>query len=86
MSKLKRNKAEEVIVITTIETFKSKYFQKILDNYAIENSLLIADEVHTFAANQLVKIYDNLDKIFKFKLGVSATPFRKNETETRKIN
>lgn len=85
MSKLKRNKAEEVIVITTIETFKSKYFQKILDNYAIENSLLIADEVHTFAANQLVKIYDNLDKIFKFKLGVSATPFRKNETETRKL-
>lgn len=85
MNKLKRDKTDEVIVISTIETFKSKNFQKILSKYAIKDNLLIVDEVHTFAANQIVNLYEKINNIFNYKLGVSATPFRKNESETSKL-
>lgn len=85
MNNLKRGYENTLIVLTTIDTFKSEYFQKTLKNYSIHNSLLIVDEVHTFAANQISTIHKDLEKIFNYKLGVSATPFRKQENETKRL-
>lgn len=83
LDNIRRNVENECIVITTIETFKSDYFFKTVKNYSIDDTLLIVDEVHSFAAKGVVKMYDELEGIYKYRLGVSATPSRKLENETQ---
>lgn len=85
LNNLKWGRKKEAIVITTIETFKSTYFQKTLKNYAIKNSFLIVDEVHSFGAKQISEKYEDINGIFPYRLGVSATPFRKQDDESEKL-
>lgn len=85
INNLKRGVIENVFVITTIETFKSKEFQSVLYNYRIKDSLIIVDEVHSFGAKQIRDLYDKLNGVFNYRLGVSATPFRKDDNESNQL-
>lgn len=71
-------------VIVTRDTFTSKRFLDCIKIAKFE-SLLISDEVHTFGSDSLRSLYDELNKLFSYKLGVSATPFRKSDSETKHL-
>ncbi|MDE1549619.1 DEAD/DEAH box helicase family protein [Jeotgalibaca caeni] len=71
-------------VIVTRDTFISKVFLEII-NVAEVPRLLIADEVHSFGSEGTRKKFDELNSLFPYRLGVSATPFRKNETESEQL-
>lgn len=73
------------IVITTQQTFTTPRFQGILKNYLNQKALLISDEVHGFGSTQTTQIFGDIEEFFEYRLGVSATPFRRDETETAKL-
>lgn len=73
------------VIITTTHTFSSNKFQGILDLYLDEEALLICDEVHSFGAEKMRKLYESLETKFDFRLGVSATPFRREESESEEL-
>ena len=70
----------ESIVVTT-DTFRGDNFQQLLSQCSRE-VLLIADEVHNFGSELL---HSRLPERVNFRLGLSATPERFNEDETKKI-
>lgn len=74
--------SKPVVIITTSQTFILEKFQKILKQYLRRDALLICDEVHSFGANKMRAMYDDLEEIFKYRLGISATPYRKNDEES----
>ena len=61
------------IVMTTYASFAGEDYKKIMSSYPEVNACLVADEVHNARTE---KILEGL-KLFKYKLGLSATP--KNE-------
>ncbi|WP_414053032.1 DEAD/DEAH box helicase family protein [Macrococcus animalis] len=73
------------IIITTSTTFSLSAFQNILKIHLKDEALLICDEVHSFGAEKTRKMFSQLEKSFKFRLGVSATPFRKDEDESKEL-
>lgn len=73
------------VIITTTNTFSSKAFQDILKLYLRTEALLICDEVHSFGAEKMRSLYKDLENTFKYRLGVSATPFRRDEGESDKL-
>ena len=85
MNALKEGRKRRLFVIVTTETFKSKFFQNTLIKYKAKRNLIIADEVHSFGSVQTVNLYNTLEGIFDYKLGISATPFRKKEEESEKL-
>lgn len=76
---------EPLIIITTSNTFSSKNFQNIISLHLKSDALLICDEVHSFGAEKMRTLYDAQEKLFKYRLGVSATPYRKNESESEEL-
>lgn len=60
---------EQIIVISTIASFKKDNFKRILDKSS-EDKLLIVDEAHRFTETN-----DEVSSRFKYMLGLSATPF-----------
>lgn len=72
-------------VIVTRESFISKDFQKIMDLNKGIPKLLISDEVHSFGSLTTRKLYDELENIFQYRLGISATPFRRSEVESKEL-
>lgn len=81
ISGLQRKDTGYLHVLVTNDTFISNRFQNIILSFDI-NYLLVSDEVHSFGADKMRKLYPKLKSLFKFKLGLSATPFRKDEQET----
>lgn len=71
-------------ILVTRDTFISDRFLKVIKSVNF-NILLIADEVHTFGSDTLRKNYKELNELFPYKLGVSATPFRKSSSETNQL-
>lgn len=71
-------------ILVTRDTFTSDRFLEIIKAVKF-NTLLIADEVHAFGSDTLRKKYSDLDELFPYKLGVSATPFRKSSSETNQL-
>lgn len=65
----KYQKDLQIIVISTIASFKMQRFNKAL-GYSREQKLLIVDEAHCFTERP-----DVLHKQFQYMLGLSATPF-----------
>ncbi len=65
----KYQKDLQIIVISTIASFKMQRFNKAL-GYSREQKLLIVDEAHRFTERP-----DVLHKQFQYMLGLSATPF-----------
>ena len=65
----KYQKDLQIIVISTIASFKMQRFNKAL-GYSKEQKLLIVDEAHRFTERP-----DALHKQFQYMLGLSATPF-----------
>ncbi|MBV7440218.1 DEAD/DEAH box helicase family protein [Weeksellaceae bacterium TAE3-ERU29] len=66
---------ENLNIITTYDTFKSKTFQSLIEDI-IEKFILIFDECHNMGAHQVMKALKNIeDKKIK-KIGLSATPIR----------
>lgn len=82
--RLARSKEGYLNVIVTRDTFISKAFLEIL-NVAEVPRLIIADEVHSFGSEGTRRKFDELDSFFPYRLGVSATPFRKNEAESEQL-
>lgn len=74
-----------IVIITTAQTFVEPKFQNIINNYLGEENLLICDEVHSFGSSKMRGLYSNLTNKFTYKLGVSATPYRKDEDETKEL-
>lgn len=68
-----------VVSICIYDTFFSKINDN-LKNYKM-NKLLIVDEAHELSANQVPKLTED----FRFRLGLSATPERHDEKETKQI-
>src|SRR5699024_1485493 len=66
-------------VLVTRDTFTTNRFINAIKMAEFE-TLLISDEVHT-----LRKRYEELDILFPYKLGVSATPFRRSDSETGQL-
>jgi len=64
---------DNLIVITTHETFSSERFLRLLNTCTSGRALLIADEVHGVGAPERRK---GLDDRYQFRLGLSATPTR----------
>ena len=64
----------KLIIITTHDTFASKYFIKIMEQYKSKSKIfVIADEVHGVGAQERRK---GLINDYEFRLGLSATPKR----------
>lgn len=59
----------QIIIISTIASFKMKRFFKAISKYK-EDKLLIVDEAHRFTERPM-----ELKENFKYMLGLSATPF-----------
>lgn len=68
-----------VIVINS--TFSKSRFINLLSKYPIEY-LIISDEVHSFGSSSLRQMFPKIKEIFPYRLGISATPFRKESHET----
>jgi superfamily II DNA or RNA helicase len=60
-------------IVTTIATFKSKFFQDRYSTLRTVESIFVADEVHHFGSKTLSKV---LPPKAKYRLGLSATPDR----------
>ncbi|WP_368644720.1 DEAD/DEAH box helicase family protein [Alkalibacterium putridalgicola] len=82
---LKRKKTGYLTAIVTRDTFIGKKFQDLISNSNDFSTLLIADEVHSFGSTTTRNIYDNLMEKFPYRLGVSATPFRKSDSESKQL-
>ena len=65
----KYDSTSQIIIISTIASFKMQRFMDTIMKYEGER-LLIVDEAHRFTSRP-----DELHTIFKYKLGLSATPF-----------
>lgn len=74
-----------IIVITTSNTFSSDDFQNILKLHLRNEALLICDEVHSFGAEKMRNLYKKHEENFSYRLGVSATPYRKSENESKEL-
>jgi len=73
-----RNK--KAIIISTIKSFYSDRFKQVL-NSSKYNKLLIVDEAHRFTQRD-----EDIKNIFKYKLGLSATPINgKNNLEGERL-
>lgn len=71
----KHNEQKQIILITTIRSFYSDRFMRVLE-MSDQEKLLIVDEAHRFT-----KRPDSLREIFHYMLGLSATPINgKNNT------
>lgn len=73
------------VVITTSITFTLQSFQNLLNIHLKHKALLICDEVHSFGAEKTRNLYEKLSSKFVYRLGVSATPYRKNEEESDQL-
>lgn len=71
-------------IIVTRDTFISNKFIEIINVSEIER-LIISDEVHSFGSETTRKKFEQLEDIFNYRLGISATPFRKNESESKEL-
>lgn len=65
----KYNPDNQIIIISTIASFKMRRFLNAIEKSADEK-LLIVDEAHRFTARP-----DTLKETFKYMLGLSATPY-----------
>lgn len=65
---------EDFIIITTYDTFSSYDFRELIIKYPKNDLVLLADEMHNLVTENNIKSA-SMD-IFKFKLGLSATPTR----------
>ena len=65
----KYNRDEQIILISTISSFKMERFDDAIKKYDGER-LLIVDEAHRFTTRP-----DELQLTYKYMLGLSATPF-----------
>lgn len=72
-------------LIVTNDTFASTKFQNIVSRYSEINFLLVSDEVHSFGSEQIRKLFPKLNSLFQYRLGLSATPFRRDKSETKKL-
>ena len=66
------NSRERVVIIATYDSYVQNC-KKILSSLNQENTLLIADEVHTFGAKNRQQA---LPEMIKYRIGLSATPKR----------
>lgn len=66
-----------ICILTTNATYKTEKFQKFI-NQLSENVLFIVDEVHNAGA---IAFTDTLNKNFKYRLALSATPNRYMDEE-----
>lgn len=73
------------LVMTTEATFRNKPMQNIITNNLQEEAMIIADEVHGFGSERSRETYELVQKKFKYRLGISATPFRRDENETEEL-
>jgi len=66
---------EKVAIFSIYDTFATEKFQHIIQKYLGENSdiMLISDEVHFLGAP---KFSNGMREIYKYRLGLSATPQR----------
>ena len=69
---------QNFIFITTYSTFKRFSFQTFFDRIDKNDLTLIADECHNVGTHSLVKV---LPQEIKFRIGLSATPERKYDSE-----
>jgi superfamily II DNA or RNA helicase len=65
----KYNSSKQIIIISTIASFRMKRFMETICK-SDEDKLLIVDEAHRFTERP-----ESLNRIFRFMLGLSATPF-----------
>lgn len=63
------NKDNQIIIISTIASFKKPRFMEVLSK-SHEDKLLIVDEAHRFTERK-----EELKSFFQYMLGLSATPF-----------
>lgn len=81
--RLRRKSENFVCVITTNSTFRSEYFQSLL-NINLKNTLLIVDEAHNFGADNISECM-NID--YPYRLALSATLDRYGDSEgTEKLH
>lgn len=73
---LNRGMSKHFCCIVTINTFKSSDFQHFLDKIN-SKIVLVADEAHNLGAKTFKTL---LDDRFEYRLGLSATPDRHNDT------
>lgn len=71
----KYNPEKQIILITTIKSFHSDKFNTVIA-MSEEDKLLIVDEAHRFTQRS-----DELHKIYKYLLGLSATPINGKNNE-----
>lgn len=81
--RLRRKSENFVCAITTNSTFRSEYFQSLL-NINLKNTLLIVDEAHNFGADNISECM-NID--YPYRLALSATLDRYGDSEgTEKLH
>lgn len=68
----------QIIIISTIASFKMKRFMSVI-NKSKDDKLLIVDEAHRFTDRS-----EDLQKEFKYLLGLSATPFSGSSSQKGK--
>lgn len=71
-------------VIVTRDTFVSEKFLNLVSASKLA-FFIIADEVHSFGSETVRKNFKKIENFFDYRLGISATPFRKVEYETKKL-
>lgn len=59
----------QIIIISTIASFRMTRFSKVIEK-SLEEKLLIVDEAHRFTDRS-----DELKTVYKYQLGLSATPY-----------
>ena len=67
---------KQIILITTIKSFYSAKFEKVI-NLSDEEKLLIVDEAHRFTQRP-----ENLRRAYSYMLGLSATPINGKQNES----
>ena len=67
---------KQIILITTIKSFYSAKFEKVI-NLSDEEKLLIVDEAHRFTQRP-----ENLRRTYSYMLGLSATPINGKQNES----
>lgn len=81
--RLRRKSDDFICVIVTNSTFRSEYFQSLL-NINLKNTLLIVDEAHNFGADNISECM-NID--YPYRLALSATLDRYGDSEgTEKLH
>lgn len=71
-------------ILVTRDTFMTDRFINIIERTKTDK-ILVSDEVHSFGSATVRTTFDKLNSIFKYKLGVSATPFRRKKSETKRL-